>query len=440
MSKIRLKQAGALALACMVFAIAEAAEKPQLILKPMGNIRIDIPQGETQTTQYKLSNHGDTTRAMNLKPAPGIIQATDGDNQCNKPAILKPGESCLLTLKLNGTELVNSKVTGPLLCENGANWFDEEIVASSSSIQPEDKEKLSVNVISAGTASLSARIKFPERQTNGNKKETVTRSCFSSMFACSMNLFVNGASATVSLTNTSTTTTALNVQVTSAPAGWDVSSTTCPSIAPGASCDIVFTPSTSNTHPLTGAVQIQGSNTPAINISASILGAGDTYQEALIYLINPGTNTGKLVSSMDVSAASPWNTRANQAVGTDDDNGLQNSQAIAAVYPDPASPAAICLNEPSIPPGSSVWFLPAKNQLIELVEAVMDVCGDPIAVGCVFGVATGFTDYYWSSSETAGLPVTNATAVAFVKIGTVIFTDDPKTTLYRFRCIRDFTG
>jgi len=42
----------------------------------------------------------------------------------------------------------------------------------------------------------------------------------------------------------------------------------------------------------------------------------------LIYLINPGTNTGKLVSSMDVSAASPWNTRANQAVGTDDDNGL----------------------------------------------------------------------------------------------------------------------
>jgi len=158
----------------MVILSANAANTQRFILKALGETRITVSQGETQAVQYRLSNNSDQTRTLIMKPIQGISQQVGGDGgYCGKLTTLKSGQSCVLSLTINSGEIANVNNASPLLCESGANWFDDQVVTSESCIQPLPDEKLSVNVIPAGNASFSIKIKQPENDTIGVKTRRV---------------------------------------------------------------------------------------------------------------------------------------------------------------------------------------------------------------------------------------------------------------------------
>ncbi len=446
MNKIRLKQAGAVALSCMVFLSAKAADTRQFTLKALGETRVTIPQGETQAVRYWLSNHSDQIRTLSMKPIKGITQQVDGDGDyCANLITLKPGQSCVLKLQVNSNELGKLKNIAPLVCENGANWFDGQVVMSESCVRPLAEEKLSVNVIPMGKVSLSVKIEQPSAYTSAIKNKRVKNFCYNSLEECRLTLFAGGGTGHISLTSTSTTTTAHNIH---AVLPWaDVTSTTCPTLAPGATCQITFNSGTAMKHPQ-ASIQIVGDNTgPAVEMKVVVLGVGDTYQDGLIYVVNPGLNSGMLAFATDNHTIASWGDTPNTDLGTLLNNGFYNTEKISDVFP--TSPASICKHSPGhlINYPTQQWYLPSYDEMNTFVLALAAAYGDPIPVG-TFALTIDSAIYYWTSSEgnSAGIPASTPSDYAYqtsfvLNMGEPVSLAASKqsgTAVYS-RCIRRFS-
>jgi hypothetical protein len=90
-----------------------------------------------------------------MKPMVGVTQETNKDLYCSSEKAIEPGQSCILSLLVNGHEGKNIKNQGPVLCDN--TWT----VGKGTQVcaQPNADERINVHEILSGQASFTTSFK-----------------------------------------------------------------------------------------------------------------------------------------------------------------------------------------------------------------------------------------------------------------------------------------
>lgn len=195
-----------LLLTMSTFAYAGA---PVWTFAPLTATRISIPADDTATVQYSVTNQSNIIHTLSLQPVAGITQVTTGAGICGNPFILRGKTSCVLSLQVNGSQLIYPIHGGPIVCEQGSNL---------QCYSPSSNDILQLTQIPAvPTATI-----------------TVTGS--------PLTLTTNGPTGALTISNTSLLITATNISsdFTGTALDGNVTETgnTCATVAPQSSCTL----------------------------------------------------------------------------------------------------------------------------------------------------------------------------------------------------------
>lgn len=83
---------------------------------PITNTTISLPSNVPATVSYRVTNVSGEARTFAMKSITGISQTTTGSGICSNPFTLGNSESCILTLVIQGDELVDAITSGPEVC------------------------------------------------------------------------------------------------------------------------------------------------------------------------------------------------------------------------------------------------------------------------------------------------------------------------------------
>lgn len=107
------------------------------------------------TAQYAVKNLTQKPVTLAMIPQDGITQVATGLLACSHPFRLRPGQKCLLNLKITGHK-VGQKITyGPLLCE--ANNQGEVKQDVSFCAQPTVEDSLNITIVEAKKAIIAVQ-------------------------------------------------------------------------------------------------------------------------------------------------------------------------------------------------------------------------------------------------------------------------------------------
>jgi hypothetical protein len=79
------------------------------------NAFIDVYPINTATVRYQVTNQSRKTHTLAMKAIPGVTQITTSGN-CPTPFVLGYQQSCILYLSINGSDLTNNIMRGPVVC------------------------------------------------------------------------------------------------------------------------------------------------------------------------------------------------------------------------------------------------------------------------------------------------------------------------------------
>jgi hypothetical protein len=227
-----------------VFSARLHAEDPALIFTPLTAIHISVPNNGQATIQYQITNPSRRPYTLMMKPMPGITQ-NPSDQNCLSPFSLGFQQSCILSLHIDGDQLINTVKEGPFLCQQSPNGNPNPRVCA----EPNKINRLQITPVGFEQAGLAI--------TSG----------------ASTILSTHDTMGAVTITNTSTMVTATNIKadLTDTPlAGLLIQTpaTTCVSVPPGKYCMITIKP-TGNSITKT-AFPISGDNTTTIMATVTI--------------------------------------------------------------------------------------------------------------------------------------------------------------------------
>lgn len=133
----------------MVHAIqTHASSETKFILVAKTPTAISVPANRHAYVEYKVTNNTATTRTLTIAPIPNVVQVTDNSSQCSSPFVLTPGESCRLTLYVDGAQLTSNYVGGPVVCKTqGSSNIPDPYLCS----QPEPSMMLAIHPAPAVT-------------------------------------------------------------------------------------------------------------------------------------------------------------------------------------------------------------------------------------------------------------------------------------------------
>lgn len=207
---------------------------PLWSMTPLTTTTLTIDTDDTATVQYQITNNSSRAHTLKLKPITGVTQTTSGIGVCSDPFVLAGKSSCTLTLEINGSDLNNTIVGGPVLCQHPSNTYCyQPSVANILRITPRP-------LITVSNSPLA--------------------------------LNVSGTSGQLTINNTSTNITALNI--TSSFNGTNLdglvteTANTCDNLTPSSSCTITYTPG--NTAVAQTNFTIQGTNTNTLTAAIAI--------------------------------------------------------------------------------------------------------------------------------------------------------------------------
>lgn len=107
--------------------------------------------------QYRVINNTKLSRTLTIVPIKGVRQTTAGIGACTYPFFLAPGQSCLLSLELIGSELGQGLHSGPVVCKTRSlsDNSPDPLLCS----QPSAQDSLNINIIPCqGKKCLSQKI------------------------------------------------------------------------------------------------------------------------------------------------------------------------------------------------------------------------------------------------------------------------------------------
>lgn len=139
---------------CLLFFYTLQAQSMSVFTLTALNKPAPVILGNSIThAQYRVTNNTKTARTLVMLPVTGIQQLL-GSNLCSSPFLLTPGQSCLLDLELDASQMT-SVSGGPVICKTkgpGDNTPDPFLCAQPG---PEDQLEVSVKAC-LGTACLPA--------------------------------------------------------------------------------------------------------------------------------------------------------------------------------------------------------------------------------------------------------------------------------------------
>jgi len=292
----------------MAFSVFAAAQ-PELTLVPLSDPLLEVSSGEVREVQYMLMNRSDKEHILSMKPMKGVIQQTGKSGFCENHMHMKPGQSCLLALATDGENAINLDRAGPLLCENAWNWYDEDALATEVCVQPAPQERLSIQVVPQGMASLSVAITNPRPQAIGKLSDLVGRKCFPSFATCPLILFQGtGTVGHLEIRNTSTTITIFNLQASNLPPGVTPDGSACVVLAPGATCLFEFLPGNSKSQGT--VITVSGLHARPIQVQVDVLGIGDPFGGGFLFVLPTAANNYDITVAATADASTTpitWN-------------------------------------------------------------------------------------------------------------------------------------
>lgn len=108
-------------LSLSLFGTGEAGS-PLWTFTPLTATTLSIPANATAIVQYRVTNQSKRIHTLTMESIPGITQLTTGLGVCGNPFVLKGKASCTLSLQANGSQLTQSVLAGPIVCESGSTF------------------------------------------------------------------------------------------------------------------------------------------------------------------------------------------------------------------------------------------------------------------------------------------------------------------------------
>jgi hypothetical protein len=229
-------------LTLVFFTLSAKAGSPVWTLTPLTATTISVPSSGTATVQYQVTNQSSKTHTLSMQSIHSITQTTTGLGVCGNPFTLRGKASCTLSLQINGSQLTQPILDGPIICEQGSPLQCYRPAAGNT-----------LHVTQAAPIT--------------NATITVANS--------PLTLTTNGSAGVLTITNTSLLVTAKNITSNLAGTALDGNVTqtgnTCASVPPLGSCTLTYTPGGtvvsqtnftikgSNTNTVTAAIQINAS-------------------------------------------------------------------------------------------------------------------------------------------------------------------------------------
>lgn len=223
---------------CWVGAV-EASPAPLWTFTPLTPTTLAVASNATALVQYQITNQSNRPHTLIMQTIPGITQLTSGLGICGNPFILAPHASCILSLQVNGSQLILPINDGPIVADHG------------SPLQQYRPAIHNILHITQAPPITTAII-------------TVTGS--------PLTLTTHGSTGTLTVNNTSLMVPATNVQsdFTATALDGNVAETgnTCAILAPQANCTLTYT--AGNTPVSQTDFPIEGSNTNRVTAAIQI--------------------------------------------------------------------------------------------------------------------------------------------------------------------------
>lgn len=96
------------------------AGSPLWTFTPLTETTLSVLSGETYYVQYKVTNQSSRVHTLTMQPIQGITQQTTGPGICGNPFVLTGKAFCTLSLQVNGSQLTQPILDGPIVCEQGS--------------------------------------------------------------------------------------------------------------------------------------------------------------------------------------------------------------------------------------------------------------------------------------------------------------------------------
>lgn len=224
-----------------------ASSQSTFTLIPTTHTTLNIPSDGAAVVQYRVTNQTKITRTLTIVPMTGITQLTGFGNECATPFTLASKQSCLLTLQLDGSQLPNQTIKGPVVCKTKGvgNNNPDSILCS----QPSQINSLNIKRLGFERAALSVS-------------------------PASLSLVACGLSQYFTVINQSSTVTASNIVAnltgTALIGNVTQNASNCSSVLPGQSCALTFTPQCIGSVTLV-SFPIQGDNTQPVGASMEVV-------------------------------------------------------------------------------------------------------------------------------------------------------------------------
>lgn len=250
-------------LSAMIFlvwsGICSAEATPKFGLIPLTPTTLVVPANGGAIVNYRVTNNTAITRTLTTVPITGVTQISSGSGLCSRPFTLAQGQSCILSLSINGLQSGSRILSGPVVCKTKSDTDTSPSLFLCS--QPAKVDELNVTV--SGTSAVNI---------------SVTGSPLSIAAGSVVPGFLT-------VTNNSTSVISYNIRAT-LPAGWnDVTqdASGCATLLPGRSCSLKFFAGA--TPHVATAVSIAGSNTNVVPAVIEITGGQIAFNAGFILVL-----------------------------------------------------------------------------------------------------------------------------------------------------------
>ncbi len=241
-------------------ASTDAAIQPRFLIIPTTSTNVSISSTNTATVQYRVTNQTAITRQLTIVSVSGITQILGGDGYCSNPFTLAHGQSCLLTLQINGSQFSLGTTTKAVeVCKTNPDHYSPNPFLCSKT-NPANHLNITVSAPIPPRLSVTPRV---------------------------LDLAVNGVAGELIISNLSSNETASNIRAsfdgTSLEGNVIQNASNCLSVSPGKTCSLVFTPGSAAvsltpfkiqgdyTYPTAAAIRISDNSVAEISVAGSPL-------------------------------------------------------------------------------------------------------------------------------------------------------------------------
>ncbi|MBV8802134.1 MAG: hypothetical protein JO131_04065, partial [Gammaproteobacteria bacterium] len=103
----------------LLWMTSSQASTPLWTFTPLTPTTISVPANSSANVQYQITNQSTQLHTLLMQDIIGVTQITTGAGICTNPFVLTAHNSCILSLKIDGSKISSGNTNGPVVCEQG---------------------------------------------------------------------------------------------------------------------------------------------------------------------------------------------------------------------------------------------------------------------------------------------------------------------------------